>query len=64
MCSVGSENIFNKKYPKKRISDVVTLGTFCYRDQSFIDRSGGSVMFFTEGEVLNLGLTPPPTQIK
>ena len=26
----------NKKYLKK-ISDVVTLGTFCYRDQSFIN---------------------------
>ena len=22
-----------KKYLKKKISDVVTLGTFCYRDQ-------------------------------
>ena len=46
----------NKKYLKKKISDVVTLGTFCYRDQSFINRRG-SVIFFTEGEVLNL--TPP-----
>ena len=28
----------------KEISDVVTLGTFCYRDQSFIKRRG-SVIF-------------------
>ena len=48
----------NKKYLKKMISDVVTLGTFCYRDQSFINRRG-SVISFTEREVLNL--TPPPT---
>ena len=48
----------NKKYLKEKISDVVTLGTFCYRDQSFINRRG-SVIFFTEEEVLNL--TPPPT---
>ena len=37
----------------KKISDVVTLGTFCYKDQSFINRIG-SVIFFTAGEVLNL----------
>ena len=35
----------------KKISDVVALGTFCYRDQSFINRRGGGG--FTEGEVLN-----------
>ena len=41
----------------KKMSDVVTLGTFCYRDQSFINRRGVDY-FFTEGEVLNL--SPPP----
>ena len=50
-----------KKKKKKKISDVVTLGTFCYRDQSFIN-SRGSVIFFTEREVLNLTL--PHTQSK
>ena len=48
----------------KEDSDVVTLGTFRYRDQSFINkrgrRGGGSVIFFTEGEVLNLTPAPPP----
>ena len=29
----------------KKISDVVTLGTFCYRDQSFINRSGVGYFF-------------------
>ena len=43
----------------KKISDVVTLGTFCYRDQSFINRRGVGY-FFTEGEVLNLNPPPPP----
>ena len=45
----------------KKISDVVTLGTLYYRDQSFMNRRG-SVIFFTEGEVLNL--TPTHTQSK
>ena len=36
----------------KEISDVVTLGTFCYRDQSFINRRGVGY-FYTEGEVRN-----------
>ena len=31
---------YHKKYLKKKISDVVTLGTFCYRDQSFINWRG------------------------
>ena len=31
----------------------MTLGTFCYRDQSFINRRVVGY-FFTEGEVLNL----------
>ena len=35
---------YNKMYLKK-ISDVVTLGTFCYRDQSFINRRGVSCFF-------------------
>ena len=25
----------------KKISDVVTLGTFCYRDQTYINKRGG-----------------------
>ena len=50
--------LHNMKYLQKKISDIVTLGTFCYRDLSFINRRG-SVIFFVEGEVLSL--TPPPT---
>ena len=38
---------------------LVTLGTFCYRDQSFINRRGVGYVF-TEGEVLNLTTPPPP----
>ena len=53
----------HKKYLKKKISDVVTLGTFCYRDQSFINRMG-SAIFFTEGEVLNLIPHAPNTHTK
>ena len=32
----------------KKISDIVTLGTFCYRDQSFINRRGSG--FFSRKE--------------
>ena len=39
----------NKKYRKKKISDVVTLGTFCYRDRSFINKRG-SVIFISRKE--------------
>ena len=35
----------DKKYLEKKIRDLVTLGTFCYRDQSFTNRRGS--FFFT-----------------
>ena len=46
-------NMHNKKYLKKKISDVVTIGTFCYRDQSFINMrggGGGGRLFFSRKE--------------
>ena len=42
----------------KKISDVVTLGTFCYRGQSFINRSG--VIYFFHGRRGTEPDTPPP----
>ena len=43
----------------KKISDVVTLGTFCYRDQSFIN-SRGSGYFFHGRRGTELDPPPPP----
>ena len=45
----------------KKISDVVALGTFCYRNQSFISRRG-SVIFFHGRR--GTELDPPHTHTK
>ena len=58
---LDSEICLDKKYLKK-ISDVVTLGTFCDRDQSFINRRG--VGYFFHGRRATEPDPPPHTQSK
>ena len=48
----------NLLYRGKRLCDVVTLGTFCDRDHSFINRSG--VGYFFHGR-RGTEPDPPPT---
>ena len=44
LSTVMNENK-EKRSILKIVSDVVTLGTFCYRDKSFINRRGVGVFF-------------------
>ena len=51
----------------KQISDIVTLWVFFVIGTSHLligGWGGGSVIFFTEGEVLNLTSPPPATHTK
>ena len=53
---------YSQEVSLKYISDVVTLGTFCYRDQSFINRRGRGQLFFSRKE--RTEPDPPHTQSK